>query len=109
MAAAHRVAAAVIVPVSADGFSVLNAAGGRLAIDLTGYFTGASATRSTFGLFVATRPPTRQLDTRLEPRRLWANGAIEVAAPIPNAAALVTNVTMVGHRRRRLRHGVPRR
>ncbi len=87
------VAAAVILPVSPEGITITNTAGGRLAIDLTGYFTGPSASSSSDGLFVATSP-TRLIDTRLEDRRLWANGAIEVASPYPNAAALVTNVTL---------------
>ncbi|MFK7917504.1 MAG: hypothetical protein AB8G14_05470 [Ilumatobacter sp.] len=87
------VAAAVILPVSSNGLTILNTAGGRLAIDLTGYFTGPSGHASADGLFVATNP-SRLLDTRLEERRLWANGEIEVAQPYRNAAALVTNVTM---------------
>ena len=88
------VAAAAIVPVSAAGLTIINTAGGRLAIDLTGYFTGLSAPSSTDGLFVAT-DPTRLLDTRLEARRLWANGVIEIASPYSSAAALVTNLTVV--------------
>lgn len=87
------VAASVILPISPDGITIANTAGGRLAIDLTGYFTGASATSSTNGLFVSTTP-TRLIDTRNEQRRLWANGAIEVRSPSSNAAALVTNVTL---------------
>lgn len=87
------VAAAVILPVSAAGFTVVNAAGGRLAIDVTGYFTGPSAAASSDGLFVGT-DPTRLIDTRLQDRRLWANGGIEVPSPRSNAAALVTNVTV---------------
>jgi hypothetical protein len=88
------VAAAVIVPVSAAGLTIVNSAGGRLAIDLTGYFTGPAAPSLTDGLFVAT-DSARLLDTRLEARRLWADGVIEIAPPHANAAALVTNVTMV--------------
>jgi len=87
------VAAAVILPVSPDGFTILNTAGGRLAIDLVGYFTGPTAPPSTDGLFVSTEP-TRLLDTRQEPHRLWADGAIEIASPHPHAAALVSNVTV---------------
>ena len=86
------VAAAVILPVSGDGITVVNTAGGRLAVDLTGYFTGTSAPASSDGLFVATAP-RRLLDTRSESRRVWADGAVEVVSPVANAAALVTNVT----------------
>lgn len=87
------VAASVILPVSPDGFTIRNAAGGRLVIDVVGYFTGPTAPASADGLFVFTEP-TRLLDTRKEPRRLWAGGVIEIASPNQRAAALVTNVTV---------------
>jgi hypothetical protein len=87
------VAAAVILPASASGVSIYNTSGGRLVIDLTGYFTGSSAAPSTDGLFVATTP-SRLLDTRLRPGRLWATGSIEIASPFPDASALATNITM---------------
>ncbi len=86
-------AGAIIVPTSSDGFSVLNTAGGRLIVDVTGYFTGPSAPTSADGLFVATSV-TRLLDTRNERRRLWARGTIEVASPRADAAAVVTNLTL---------------
>lgn len=88
------VAAAVILPVSASGIAITNVAGGRLLIDLTGYFTGPSAPSSAAGLFVATTP-TRLIDTRPDPLRVWANGTIEIASPFPTAAALAINITMV--------------
>jgi len=88
------VAAAVILPVSAAGLTISNTAGGRLLIDLAGYFTGPAAPSSSDGLFVPTTP-TRLLDTRPLTTRLWKDGSIEVASPFPNASALVTNVTMV--------------
>ena len=87
------VAASVILPVSPDGFTIRNAAGGRLVIDVVGYFTGPTAPASADGLFVFTEP-TRLLDTRKEPRRLWAGGVIEIASPNQRAAALVTNMTV---------------
>jgi hypothetical protein len=88
------VAAAVILPVSASGITISNTAGGRLLIDLTGYFTGPSAPSATDGLFVATTQK-RLLDTRPQVTRVWADGAVEVPSPFPNASALVTNVTLV--------------
>jgi len=89
----NPVAAAVILPVSAAGIGITNTSGGKLVIDLTGYFTGPSAPSATDGLFVATNP-TRLLDTRERPGRLWANGSIEIDAPHDAASALVTNITM---------------
>lgn len=88
------VAGALILPVSASGITITNTAGGRLVVDLTGYFTGPSAPPSADGLFVATTP-TRLIDTRLGPTRLWSRGSIELASPFPGASALATNVTMV--------------
>ena len=87
------VAGAVILPVSADGITITNTSGGRLVIDLTGYFTGASAPSSTEGLFVATTP-TRLLDTRVLGTRVWTAGSIEIPSPDPRAAALALNITM---------------
>ena len=87
------VAAALILPVSTSGITITNTSGGRLVIDLTGYFTGPSARSSGDGLFVATTP-TRLLDTRLVPTRVWAAGSTEIPSPFPEAAALVTNITM---------------
>ena len=88
------VAAAVILPVSASGITITNMSGGRLVIDLSGYFTGPSAPSSDDGLFVAATP-TRLLDTRLLDTRLWTAGSIEIPLPFPDASALATNITMV--------------
>ena len=86
-------AAATIVPVSADGFTVRSASGGHVVVDVSGWFTGASADDTADGLFVAA-VPQRLLDTRTDPPRLWPGGTREVAPPV-GAAALVTNVTAV--------------
>lgn len=88
------VAGATIVPVGPGGFSVDVASGGHVVVDLLGWFTGPSAVESDSGLFVP-MPPRRVLDTRTRPGRLHRHGTIEMASPVPNAAALVTNVTAV--------------
>ena len=87
------VAAALILPVSGGGIAITNTSGGRLVIDLTGYFTGPSAQLSADGLFVATTPK-RLVDTRLLDTRVWTAGSVEIPSPVPGASALATNITM---------------
>jgi hypothetical protein len=84
-------ASGVITPVHASGLNVETTAGGDLVVDLTGYFTGPSAPDATDGLFVAVAP-TRVVDTRTNPQRLWPGGTREIAMPV--AAAVATNVTV---------------
>ncbi len=88
------IAAALILPVSPAGITITNTAGGRLLVDVSGYFTGPSAPVSSNGLFVATSP-TRLLDTRGQSIRLWWYGTLELASPFADASALVTNITTV--------------
>lgn len=95
----RAVAASVIVPVSDDGFVVDSYAGGHVVVDVVGWFTGPSAPSSDEGLFVPI-DPTRLVDTRRAPGRIHAGGTIEVAPPTGEAAAVVTNVTIVRPDRR---------
>ncbi|MDO8363119.1 MAG: hypothetical protein Q7V88_09490 [Actinomycetota bacterium] len=87
-------AASVILGVAPGGFVITTSVGGHVIVDLVGWFTGESASESADGLFVPVAP-MRLLDTRSQPSRLWAGGAREVALPVPDAVALVTNVTAV--------------
>lgn len=87
-------AASVILPVSAQGLTITSLAGGQLVVDLVGWFTGDSAPSSSNGLLVPVEP-VRLLDTRASSPPLWPMGTREVALPVPGAAALVTNVTVV--------------
>ncbi len=89
----QAVAAATIIPVSPDGFTIRSLRGGHLVVDLLGWFTGAEAPMSDEGLFVALTP-RRLLDTRTQPGRLYARGTIELDSPVGGAASLVTNVTV---------------
>jgi hypothetical protein len=86
-------AAQLIVPVSPDGFTIATTSGGHVIADLVGWFTGPSAPDSSDGLFVPTAP-TRVLDTRREQPRVWRGGTRELGLAIPDAAAIVTNVTV---------------
>lgn len=94
----RAVAAAMVVPVSKQGLSIYSRSGGHVAVDVTGWFTGASAANSDAGLFVPLTPE-RRLDTRERPWRVWADGTVHLGAPA-NAAAIVTNVTTTNADRR---------
>jgi len=87
------VAAATIVPVSPNGFTIRSLSGGDVIVDLLGWFTGPSAPRSSDGLFVSL-PQQRLLDTRDRTERLYPGGTIELPAPVGSAASLMTNVTV---------------
>ena len=86
------VASAVILPVSRRGLTLYSLSGGDVVVDVTGWFTGPSAAKSSDGLFVPAGP-SRVLDTRTEGSRIHAGGTIEVASPFPAVGALVANVT----------------
>lgn len=87
------VAASVILPVSRRGLTLFSLTGGDVVVDVTGWFTGPSASASSVGLFVPAEP-SRVLDTRREGTRIHAGGTIELASPFPAAGALVANVTV---------------
>ncbi len=90
-----------IVPVAAAAFDVFTSAGDHVVVDVTGYFTGESASPSQDGLFVAA-DPVRLVDTR-QPYgsrggpRLWDGGSREfdvTALTGGPVAAVAANVTM---------------
>lgn len=94
-------ASAAIVPVTAGAFEVYTSAGDHVIVDITGYVTGASAERSSDGLFVPS-DPVRLVDTR-QPAgapggpRLWDGGAREFSVTSITGgpvAAIAANVTM---------------
>lgn len=86
-------AATVIVPATASGFTVISQARTHLLVDISGYFTGPSASNSADGLLVALSP-TRLVDTRSPSAPLYADGGAEFATP-PGAAVAVLNVTVL--------------
>lgn len=103
----HVIANAAIVPVGPGGLDLFTSAGGNLIIDVTGYFTGASAPASSEGLFVPL-PPERVLDTRgagslnplgpsIKPQAGW-NTEVVVAGSLgipSDVSGVVANITMV--------------
>lgn len=93
-------ATTVVVPVSGSGFDVYTSRGDHVIVDITGYFTGPSATASSEGLFTPI-PPARLVDTRIDRPPLHPGGTRQFAtAGITRAsvAAVVANVTLVGAR-----------
>ncbi|NNE13310.1 MAG: hypothetical protein HKN41_13805 [Ilumatobacter sp.] len=87
------IAASVVAPVSASGFTIRSFGGGFLIVDVVGWFTGPSADESIDGLF-RPEPPRRLLDTRDEGYRIHPGGTIELDVEHADTAALVTNVTV---------------
>lgn len=84
-------AAFAVVPVAANGMSLFTYGSAHLVVDVVGYFTGANAGSSRDGLLVSANP-YRVLETRTgrpqyPDETLTSNG-------VPNAAAVVANVTM---------------
>lgn len=103
----HVIANSAIVPVGPGGLDLFTSAGGNLLIDVTGYFTGASAPASNDGLFVPLAPE-RVLDTRaggslnplgssIKPQAGWNTEVVVAGAlGIPSdVSGVVANITMV--------------
>jgi lysophospholipase L1-like esterase len=89
-----------IVPVSPTGLTVYSSAGGQITLDVSGYFTGPSATKGTGGLFVPAAP-VRVLDTRVtdrrSPRATWTTATAGVTGPDVGAVAANITVAESGH------------
>jgi hypothetical protein len=105
-AAGSTVPNLAIVPVGAGGKISLYSSGGTdVIVDITGWFTGASAPSSSLGLFVPL-PVTRTVDSRslLGMRRLSPDLSSEMPAaglggvPVAGVAAVAVNLTVTGTR-----------
>ena len=97
-AAGQTRAAGGIHPVDAGGLAIFLSGGGHVVVDITGWFTGATAAASSEGLFTPV-DPTRLLDTRTTTAPatgtpLPPDGTIDVASPI-GAGTLAFNLTSV--------------
>jgi LPXTG-site transpeptidase (sortase) family protein len=98
-AAGQTIANQIIVPVAAGAIDLYSQSGGHVVVDVTGYFTGASAPSSTAGLYVPVTP-SRLLDTRTadlnplgnaaQPQPAWT-----VEVPVGGYSAVAANVTLV--------------
>ena len=87
-------AAQVIVPVSSGGFTIATTSGGHVIVDLVGLVHRAvGSQRPTTVCSCRPRRPA-SLDTRRDQPRVWRGGTRELALAIPDAAAIVTNVTI---------------
>jgi hypothetical protein len=80
-----------VIPVSAGGMSIATFGSAHVVVDVVGYFTGAGAANSRDGLLVSVNP-YRAIDTR-GGRPQYPNETL-TSNTVPNAAAIVTNVTM---------------
>lgn len=92
------VANLAVVPVDNGSISLFSSADTDLLVDVTGYFTGASAPRSDAGLFVPVAP-MRVLDTRqsLRPGRGSSVEAEVVRAGLPvDVGAVAATLTVTG-------------
>ena len=81
--------AGTILPVSASGFAAVRLGGGDVVVDVTGWFTGASAPDSQEGLFVA-EAPIRLTDTRLDSGRIPAGERGSSRSTCPRPPSLST-------------------
>ena len=99
-AAGQTRAAGGIHGVSSSGLSIHLSGGGHVVVDLTGWFTGASAATGVAGTFIAS-DPDRILDTRV--RRPGASEAIvaplrtgeSIAVPAQDGMTMAMNITSV--------------
>ncbi len=71
-------AAGAIVGRHRAGLDVFSYAGGHVIVDVTGWFTGATAPVDDDGLFVPEHAPRRLIDTR-NGDPIWAGGGVEIA------------------------------
>lgn len=86
-----------VVAVGDGGFTVFSQTGGHVVVDLTGWFTGPSAPRSSSGLFVAI-DPARLADTRAG-TPVFPGGTLRLdpaALAGRPVAAVAANLTMTG-------------
>ena len=97
-------AATAIVPVTASGLSLYVDGDAHVLVDVYGWFSGASSSASTTGLFVP-NAPLRVWDTRGAYRvPIWAGGTMEISptdgpsaqlwSQLAQASSLVFNLTV---------------
>jgi hypothetical protein len=97
--AGATVANQVIVRLNAGLITVFSQRGGHVIVDVSGYYTGASAPNSTDGLFVPVVPgrliDTRPIGLKPSPRRvLQATAAGTFGVPLVGVGAISANVTV---------------
>jgi Sortase domain len=87
--------AIILLSGGSRAFNVFTLGGGHLIVDVTGWFTGATAGASTDGLFIPANP-VRLLDTRnVYPLAPWGGSTVEfaVGGPLNQVSAVAANVT----------------
>jgi sortase (surface protein transpeptidase) len=90
-----RAGQAIVLLTGVAAFNVFSQGGGDLIVDVAGYFTGASAVKSTDGLFLPSNP-TRLLDSRNSfAMPAWGGTTLEfpVYGPVGQVSAAAINIT----------------
>ena len=90
-----RAGQAIVLLSGVPAFNVYSQGGGHLIVDVTGWFTGATAAMSTDGLFLPTNP-TRLLDSRNSfVMPTWGGSTLEfpVYGPPGQVSAAAINIT----------------
>ncbi len=90
-----RAGQAIVLLSGTPAFNVLSMGGGDLIVDVAGWFTGATATLTTDGLFVPTSP-MRLLDSRdMFVMPTWGGSTLEfsVLPPVSTVSAVAVNIT----------------
>jgi hypothetical protein len=85
-------ASAMLLPVTAAGFTVHRSMETDVIVDVWGWFTGDTAPPSGEGLFVP-QVPARAWDSRSTHDPVHPRGTVERAIDAPGAAAIIANVT----------------
>jgi hypothetical protein len=87
-------ATTVLAPVSRDGIMIHRVTPGHVVVDLWGWFTGPSSSRSTNGLFVP-ESPTRVWDSRTSHDPLHPGGNLTRQVAPSDVAVAALNITVV--------------
>lgn len=91
-----RAAQAIVLLSGSPAFNVYSMGGGDLIVDVTGWFTGASAAKSTDGLFLPSNP-TRLLDSRdMFVMPTWGGSTLEVPVLGPDSQVSAVAVNLTG-------------
>ena len=90
-----RAGQAIVLLSGTPAFNVFSMGGGDLIVDVAGWFTGATAVKTTDGLFVPTSP-MRLLDSRdMFVMPTWGGSTLEfsVLPPVTQVSAVAVNIT----------------
>jgi hypothetical protein len=90
-----RAGQAIVLLSGVPAFNVFSQGGGHLIVDVAGYFTGSTSSKSTDGLFLPSNP-TRLIDSRSSfAMPTWGGSTLEfpVYGPAAQVSAVAVNIT----------------